>query len=298
MNRRASGLGRVLPGGLVLLFVAFAIARLVIGFGGGHSHRSGTSAGPSHARPHRGGSGPQPLGIPGDWRLVLNSRFTGSRLDTKLWRPEWFGSGVTGPINRHESACYSPGNVSLSAGTLHMTVSRNTAKCGAGRRPFTGAVLSTNPDDGRGSGGFTYRYGVLEARIYFPGTGARVADWPAVVTLGRVWPRDGEDDVVENLSGLMCSHFHSPGYAPGGGLGGCDPGFVPGWHVVSSDWEPGSVTWYYDGIEVARASRGVTSAPMYIVLVNSTSSKSPRLARPDVLRVAYVRVWRRLRRGS
>jgi len=233
--------------------------------------------------------------VTGHWKLILDSEFNHGKLDTAIWRPGWFGSGVTGPINRHESACYSPANVGFTDdGSLHLTVSRVRSRCSHEERPFTGAVLSTNPHDGRASGGFTYRYGVLEAKIYVPATPqSKIADWPGVITLGQVWPRDGEDDVMENLGGLVCSHFHSPGYAPGGDLGGCDQSFSPGWHIVSSDWEPGSVTWYYDGIEVARATHGITSAPMYIVLVNTVSSKSPEVAMPDAMRVAYVRVWQR-----
>jgi beta-glucanase (GH16 family) len=283
---------------LVLVFVAIAIGVLVLkprGHSSQHSRRGSAGTAPGKGRPGSG-SQLQPLGIPGRWHLLLDSEFSGRRLDGGVWRPGWFGDGISGPINQHESACYSAANVSLSGqGALKLTVSRQQSTCRGMRRPFTGAALSSNPDDGRSHGGFTYRYGVLEARVYLPGAGWQIADWPAVETFGQVWPRDGEDDVMENLGGLVCFHFHSPGHAPGGNLGGCDPGLAPGWHVVSSDWEPGSVTWYCDGIEVARTTRGVTSAPMYIVLVNSTSSKSPEVARPDVMLVDYVRVWRRSR---
>lgn len=214
-----------------------------------------------------------------------------------MWRQGWFGTGVTGPINAHELACYSPANVVVpTRGAVVLKVSHTRSWCGNEARPYTGAVLTTNPRDGRRGGGFTYRYGVLEAKVFLPATArSAVADWPSVVTLGQVWPRDGEDDVVENLGGLVCSHFHSPGHAPGGDLGGCDPSLTPGWHVVSSNWEPGSVTWYYDGIEIAHASRGITSAPMFIALVNTVSAKSPDVARADAMRVAYVRVWQRPR---
>lgn len=228
---------------------------------------------------------------------MLNSDFRTGRLNTAIWRTGWFGSGITGPINAHESACYSPANITVSKPTgLLLRVSQAPSECSHTPQPYTGSVLSSNPDDGRTHGGFTYRFGVLEARIFLPATAQRgIADWPAVVTFGHVWPRDGEDDVMESLGGLVCAHFHSPGYAPGGNLGGCDPGLSPGWHIVSADWEPGSVTWYYDGVEIAHADKGITSDPMYIVLVNTVSAKAPAVARADTLRVSYVRVWQRVR---
>jgi beta-glucanase (GH16 family) len=108
--------------------------------------------------------------------------------------------------------------------------------------------------------------------------------------LGQVWPKDGEDDVLEGLKGVVCMHFHSRSNVAEG-FGFCDPRIKPGWHTIASNWEPGSVTWYYDGVEVDRTTRGVTSAPMYLVLLNSVSLKAPRVSRPSSLRVAYVRVW-------
>ena len=249
--------------------------------------------------PHHNGpanSTPRPVGIGGHWKLILNSGFGSGKLDTKVWRTGWFGSGtITGPINEHEWACYSNRNIDLPKHeSMRLAVTHVRSRCEHKVRPFTGAVLSTNPHDGRTSGGFTYRYGVLEARVYLPPTSrSRVADWPGVIALGQVWPRNGEDDVMENLDGVVCSRWHSPGFAPGGNLGACDPGFTAGWHIVSSNWEPGSVTWYYDGIEVAHADHGITSAPMYLVLVNTVSSKAPDVAMPDAMKVAYVRVWQR-----
>jgi beta-glucanase (GH16 family) len=260
--------------------------------GSGHSAVAPHSSTTPAARRRGAAVGLQPLAISGSWKLVLNAPFTGTSLNTSLWRAGWFGTGVTGPINSNETACYRPGNVIVPGdGTVHMLVTAQYSRCKGATRAFSGAVLSTNPHDGRRGGGFEYRYGVLEAKVYVPGTGSTVADWPAIITLGQVWPRDGEDDVMENLEGAVCSHFHSPGNAPGGNLGGCDPFFRPGWHIVSSNWEPGSVTWYYDGVQIAHITTGVTAAPMYIAMVNSVSSKAPGIARPSTMRVAYVRVW-------
>jgi beta-glucanase (GH16 family) len=235
---------------------------------------------------------PRPMGMRGSWNLILNSQFTGHKLNASIWQPGWFGTGTTGPINGNELACYNSSNVSLPGdNTLHLKVTAVSSHCQGEQRPYTGALLSTNPYDGRKSGGFEYTYGALEAKVYVPPAGALIADWPAVITLGHVWPQDGEDDILENLEGTICSHFHSPGFEPGGPLGGCDKYLRPGWHLFSSDWEPGSVTWYYDGAEIAHITEGVTSAPMYLVLVNTVSVKGQAVSRPDAMRVAYVRVW-------
>jgi Glycosyl hydrolases family 16 len=234
---------------------------------------------------------PPPLGIRGKWKLILNAPFTGHTLNTLLWRPGWFGSRVTGPINPNEIACYNPANVHLSGESVYLNVTKTSSRCKGKRRPYTGAVLSTDPYDGRSArDGFQYTYGVLQVRVYLPRIGAHFANWPAVVTFGHHWPQTGENDVLENIEGTVCSHFHSPANVHTGS-GGCDSTLAPGWHTFSSNWEPGSVTWYCDGVRFAHITKGVTSAPMYIVLVNTVSIKAPALAQADSMRVSYVRVW-------
>jgi beta-glucanase (GH16 family) len=160
--------------------------------------------------------------------------------------------------------------------------------CGGKTQPYTGALLSSNPSDGRASGGFQYTYGAFETRVYIPASGAQVANWPAVWTDGQTWPTNGEDDIMEGLSGQTCFHFHSPS----GGPGACVAGTGAGWHTFASDWEPGSVTFYYDGVQVGQITTAITSSPMYLVLSNTVSATmgGPTLAPAD-MQVDYLRVW-------
>jgi beta-glucanase (GH16 family) len=232
------------------------------------------------------------MGVPGHWQLVLNTNFNGTSLDTEIWHPDWFGAEdqITGPINVHELACYNPGNITFGHGAMNLTVTHVASSCEGVARPYTGAIVSTNPHDGRTSGGFEFTYGVLQAKIYVPPSRGLIANWPAFTTFGQHWPVTGEDDLLEGVAGTVCSRFHSPISAKVG-LGGCDPGITAGWHVVTADWAPNSITWYYDGVPLYQETRGVTSAPMYIVLVNTVSEKWPQLARPATMKVAYVRVW-------
>jgi hypothetical protein len=94
----------------------------------------------------------------------------------------------------------------------------------------------------------------------------------------------GEDDVIEALNGSACWHFHDRDSESGG----CDAAIKPGWHTVASDWQKGSVTFYYDGRKVGSITSGITSAPMFLLLDNTTRTVS---AISDSMRVQYVRVW-------
>jgi beta-glucanase (GH16 family) len=235
---------------------------------------------------------PNPAGDPSQWNLILNSTFTGNTLDTSIWRAGWFGTGVTTHVNGHELACYNSANVTMSGdGTVDLAVTDAISECSGRTEPFTAAILSSNPTDGRTAGGFQYRYGLLEARVYFPRTDGEVVNWPVVMTLGHNWPTDGEDDIAESLDGEPCFAWHFLGHTAG--FTGCDNSLGPGWHTVAADWEPGSIHWYYDGRLVGVQTEGVTDEPMYIVLLNTVKAGEPAITQPAVVKVAYVKVWQR-----
>lgn len=228
-------------------------------------------------------SEPQPIGIPGKWHLLLNSEFDSSELPAP-WHAGWFGSGTTRAVNGLEDDCYSPGNVTFPGdNTMHLNVTLQPSTCGGVSRPYTGALVSTNPSDGRGPG-FQYTYGVLQARVYLPADGTKLADWPAVWAAGQPGRTYGEDDVIEGLLGEACWHFHR--FI--GESGACDKSITPGWHTVASYWRKGAITFYYDGKKVGEIAHGITSRPMYVLLANTELG---HMALPRSMRVQYVRVW-------
>ncbi len=233
---------------------------------------------------------PKPLGVPGKWTLILDSEFDGTKLDRQLWRPGWFGSGTTGPINGNELACYKSANATLSGNnSLDLSLTASASRCKGRRQPYTGAIISSNPDDGRSSGGFAFTYGLVEVRLFVPASGGHIVNWPAVMTLGQRWPQDGEDDILEGDDGTICHRFHSLTNIFMG-AGGCLPQLHGGWYTIAADWEPGSVTWYENGAVVGSTTE-VTGQRMYLALVYTASRKAPQLAAPATLRVTYVRVW-------
>jgi beta-glucanase (GH16 family) len=217
--------------------------------------------------------------------MVFNDSFTGSSLDTSKWSTGWFGSGITQPVDSNEIACYDPANVSEGNGELDLSMTSHSTSCGGATQPYDGAAVTTN-------GKFEFTYGFTEVRAWLAGNGSTVYDWPQIWLDGQNWPTDGEIDILEGLGGGACYHWHGP--PDGTGYGGCASGtFTGGWHTFGMDWEPGSVTYYYDGNEVGSVTNAtslITSDPMYLILIASTSAESVNQA-PVTERFSYVRVW-------
>jgi beta-glucanase (GH16 family) len=199
---------------------------------------------------------------------------------------------VSGPANTLEDDCYNSNNVTFSGTAMDLNVTNQPSSCNGKSYPYTGAMVSSNPDDGRASGGFQYTYGVLEAKVYIPADGSQIANWPAVWTTSQNWPMTGEDDLFEGLDGQGCYHWHYGSSASDPQQeGGCDTALTPGWHTFASDWQPGEVTYYYDGKEVGRFTSNVTSAPQSIILDNTIAAAELSISEADTMQVSYVRVW-------
>ncbi|MGP2440601.1 glycoside hydrolase family 16 protein [Streptomyces sp. JW3] len=216
----------------------------------------------------------------GGWRRRFSDEFEGTSLDTSKWHTGWFGTGVTGPVNDAEDACYDARNVSVSGGALHLRLTGADASCKGETRRHTGAHVNT-------MGTFSYSYGAVEYRARVPATGGAVANWPALWDTGDFWPRDGEIDTMEGLSGESCSYWH----ATGTDRGHCPSGARTGWHTFGHRWEPGRITWYYDGQPVHTETSGVVGSPHYLVMQNTQGSFGGPTLTPADLQVDYVRVW-------
>jgi beta-glucanase (GH16 family) len=227
---------------------------------------------------------PVPTGVRGDWKLRFDDEFSGTSLDTAKWSTGWYGSGITPPVNSGEKECYDPAQVSEGGGTLDLTLIRKSEDCGIRDPVYATGLVSTR-------GKFSFTYGFIEARVWLPamtGDPGEVANWPAVWADGQNWPEDGEIDVVEGLGGDVCAHFHGPA-DPSGVRVGCPSGtYAGGWHTFAADWEPGNVTYYYDGADIGSVTSGITSAPMFLVLSYGTAKL---VQAPLTMRVDYMRVW-------
>ena len=231
----------------------------------------------------------------GNWVLKFSDEFNASSLNTQLWQTGWWSSGITGPVNNYESACYNSNNIELSDGALWLWLRQQESSCGSNgtvKHPYTGALINTRDS-------YQFTYGFAEARIYVPGTATgTVNNWPAFWLNNDNWPRYGEIDIFEGLSGEACANFH---WDDGGDLytsgsrPKCTDTNMTGWHTFGAHWQPGRIDYYYDGKLIHTVSGSiVTGQPMYLILNQSTSLYSPYApVAPDAILVDYVRVWQR-----
>ncbi len=237
-----------------------------------------------------GGSGSSPPsstmpdGVSGNWTLKFDDEFSGSSLDTTKWSTGWLAAGITPPVNSEELECYDPSQVSVSGGYLNLSVVAKQESCGGTARPYASGMINSYNK-------FDFTYGFIQASIYLPGNSSgTIYNWPAWWSDGQGlnWPTDGELDVVEGLGGQACFHFHSPSGAPGG----CVSSNYTGWHTYGANWQPGSVTYYYDGTEVGQINSGITSVPQFLVLnLAVDNSNGGPISVPSTMKVDYVRVW-------
>lgn len=225
---------------------------------------------------------------PSGYTLVFDDEFSGTALDTSKWRPGWFGTGVTGPVNTLETAAYDSGNVSVSGGYLNLLLTGTSSD--GGKHPYTGAIVTSNPHDGRASGGFEFTYGCVEWRVYVPpvAAGNAIANWPACWLDGQDWPTDGEFDVLEGIRGA--SQWSIP--TKTGSPYGRPPAEYYGWHQFGVQWLPsGEVTFYYDGVAVSPEIAAPNAQPMYLIMDNTQGSDGGPGLFPATVLVDWVRVW-------
>jgi beta-glucanase (GH16 family) len=165
--------------------------------------------------------------------LVFNEEFNGTSLNTRVWKPyhNTYGTG------NNELQCYTPGNVSVSGGTLKMTARRQSVSCpGGGTRAFTSGFLGT-----RETGTYFPRFGRYEMRARLPhGQGL----WPAFWLRHRDGAGVGEVDVMEYFHSQVPGRYtaslhldHRPNISKRADFFE-NPTSNPGWHVWAVDILP------------------------------------------------------------
>jgi beta-glucanase (GH16 family) len=185
------------------------------------------------------------------WKLAWADEFDGPALAAH-WTAEQ-GNGANGWGNR-EKEYYTgrPENLAIVADGAASVLRIRAQREDYMGRQYTSARIKTQ-------GGFSFRYGRLEARIKLP---AGQGLWPAFWTLGDAiaqtpWPACGEIDILEMRGGIAdnavsgtihyrdAKSYHS---YPQPGLAVLASGvFADAYHLFGIEWSDKELTWYLDG---------------------------------------------------
>lgn len=211
-----------------------------------------------------------PSGVAGNWSLTFDDEFNGSSLDTSRWSA--MEGNTVNNVTTHAS------NVSVSGGNLVLTLASSTS----------GAEVSSGPGDGAGSNGYYLPIGgYAEARVYFPGSGSTIYNWPAWWTSGANWPSAGEHDIAEGL-GTMTTNYHSPSGAHN--FGTISGTWSNAFHTYGIYRKATSADVYYDGTLVKSYSTDDNSVG-HSLLLNVGSGNTAVYGTGSQVKVDYVRVW-------
>ena len=124
----------------------------------------------------------------GAYKQVWSDEFEGSSLNTEIWSVE-----NTASVNNSEKQCYTnrTENVRVEDGNLVIQLRKEEYQMQGVTRQYTSGRINSKHKK-------AFRYGKMEARIYFP---SGVGTWPAFWMMGENggWPKCGEIDIVEHV---------------------------------------------------------------------------------------------------
>jgi beta-glucanase (GH16 family) len=296
--------------GLLLLFLSILI------------WTSAAAAATSTGDPTCGGEVP-PAKANGDaWTCTFDDEFDSSTgdptsLDRSKWTPQVTATSGYSTGTSQNPVCYvdSPNNISVSDGSLHLTVRKEDSPvdCGSASTSYTGGMVTS-------SGHFSQTYGRFEVRALLPQTTTAGLQetlwlWPDKYTYGP-WPASGEIDFSEFYSQyywLDVPYIHY-NYDSSTVDNATNTNVVTNYcHISLSqyndyalEWSPGNLTITVNGapclIDNYIPNNGLASPepfdqPFFILLTQAlgsgTNAFDPSTTPlPATTSVDYVRVWK------
>ncbi len=242
-------------------------------------------------------------------RLLLDDEFNGSALDPKLWSTCYSWAPHDGGCSNNPSLeleWYTPHNVRLAGGLLQLVARRRQV---VKSDPYTSGMIATGGWLARNGtthpATFGFLYGYAEIRAKLPrGAGMWPAFW--LVPTDRSWPP--EIDIME-FQGVapridfVTVHWRDAkgNLQQNGSAVDVHRDLSAGFHTYAVDWEPSSITWYFDGRAIKRFTdaRWIAHTPMYPILNLAIGGWLPgQLAPvassfPATFAVDYIRIWNR-----
>jgi beta-glucanase (GH16 family) len=153
-------------------------------------------------------------------------------------------------------------------------------------------MAASTPIFSDGTNGQLYgRYELRWKADAIPGYYAVPLLWPK----SEQWPRDGEIDWPEgNLTGTIHGFIHHQGATSGADQKACATGvpFSGAWHTTVTEWTPGRVRLYLDGVLVCEDTERIPNTPMRWTLQFTVSPAGlPPAGTSGHVLIDYARIW-------
>lgn len=226
-----------------------------------------------------------------DWVLTFHDEFDGEKLDYDKWMPKdpW-------EVERNgELQGYWIKAFHQEEGILKIRCENKPSFYDGKKRDFRSGMMTT-------SGRFSQQYGRFEIRCRVPrGKGLWPAFWllpeppswppeidvleilgdePDRVYLSNHWPKEGDPDDSESITGEFSG-----------------PDFSRSFHTFTIEWEADEIRWYVDGILRHRSREGIPRIPMFLLVnlaVGGWAGEPDSSTRfPAEMEVDFVKAWKR-----
>ncbi|MGE5222438.1 MAG: family 16 glycosylhydrolase [Omnitrophica WOR_2 bacterium] len=220
-----------------------------------------------------------------DWVSTFHDEFDGTALNRSVWRSD-YPNGTNGELQEYVNDD-SHRNYLVANGILSLTARRESYS----GKSYTSGVITTQ-------NGFTQKYGFFEMRAKMPTHAMGL--WPAFWLMPNPTGSIPELDILEWLGrqpavAYMVLHYlsgQSQTYYNG-------PDYSAAWHTYGVNWQPGTITWYIDGVERKRFTdtTKIPNMAMFLIAnlaVGGTWPHSPDSTTvfPATYAIDYIRVWR------
>jgi beta-glucanase (GH16 family) len=234
-----------------------------------------------------------PTGSGDGWQVIpeLTDEFEGSKLDSEKWHdhdPGWKG---------REPGVFSPENVAVSEGKLHLTARVETLPdLPKGYHTFTTAAVKSKA---------LVKYGYFEILCRPMKSKASSAFWfyrdtPEEWTEIDVFEICGEGDKWKNTYNMNAHVFRTPTekkhfQKPGKWKAPFD--FADGYHVYALEWNKDAVKWWVDGKVVHEMKNTHWHQPLNMMFDSETFPDwfglPDKATLPATFSIEYVRSWSR-----
>ncbi len=231
----------------------------------------------------------QPLGPSGQWTLVFDENFSGTRLNTTWWNTGfWYNTTIN-----NELQAYRPENVRVGGGYLQLVAEQRSTQTtwGEPKNYASGAITTRNK--------FTFTFGVVEARL-------RVPVGQGLSSLFQIEPnnkRSPPSITVMHALGQMptVTSFNYRYYDINGVVRGLvnnvtGMDFSDSYHTFTVEWTATHVNFYVDGVlRGSYSGSQILRDPAFLILNLAVGGTVPspvsNVGFPQTLQVDYIRVW-------